>query len=448
MGLLLGGVLLLWLAAQRDSMPLFLIAGLSFGAVTMAHVDGMIIQLSVVGYLIVALLAAAPARRRRTVGRLTAFVVGDAATTALGLLDLQWLSPGYYHDRHHDLGRIALAAAALAIAGLVAVTATWLWPMLRHWWSTSASRPVSIAGAAFLVAAFTVLATRPWWLVARNHHVFPSDTVYISSLQRGQHLSVDPTRVYTELTMNWISWYTGWLTIGLGILGLAWWVWRGLRRPDLATLALPLVVLVPALLYLNHPAIDPDQLWATRRLLWAVYPGMFLAAAVAIGWLVGKRRMLVAVAAALSIVVAGYPLLATRHLFRARVGFPLLTQTERICRTIGPHAALALAGPYGAEYLGALRSYCDVPAGNLRSLNQPTLAALAQAVAAHGRTLYVVSAAPLAAANGQPLPVFNTVTFKFWDAVLTVPAKNFGVAQNAVVLARVAPDGALTPVPG
>ena len=40
-------------------------------------------------------------------------------------------------------------------------------------------------------------------------------------MQRLDQLKIEPTRRYAELSVQWISWYVGPLTLVLGIVGIA-----------------------------------------------------------------------------------------------------------------------------------------------------------------------------------------------------------------------------------
>src|SRR4029078_5650481 len=81
----------------------------------------------------------------------------------------------------------------------------------------------------------------------------------VALVQRLNHASIDPTRRYSELSVRWISWYLGPITLTLGIIGaaaLAYLFVRGPLRAQPATVAL--ILAPPALLYVWWPSTTPD----------------------------------------------------------------------------------------------------------------------------------------------------------------------------------------------
>ena len=113
--------------------------------------------------------------------------------------------------------------------------------------------------------------------------------------------------------MRWISWYIGPIT-------LTHRDHRRRRRSRSAlvrgSLRLPaqiatFILAPPALLYIWRPTITPDQIWAARRFLPAVFPGIILLAFGALSALarapdprlIGQRRSLAIVLAIATVVL-------------------------------------------------------------------------------------------------------------------------------------------------
>ena len=119
--------------------------------------------------------------------------------------------------------------------------------------------------------------------------------------------------------MQWASWYVGPITLTLAIVGAAYATCAFVR----GSLALPsevaaLVLGPPALLYLWQPSITPDQIWAMRRFLPAVFPMLVLAAFGALCVLAGRDRFgragaRRAVAVVLGVLAVAYPVYAIRE---------------------------------------------------------------------------------------------------------------------------------------
>ena len=91
-------------------------------------------------------------------------------------------------------------------------------------------RPLPLALGALVALTGLLLASRPWWMVARQ----PAKAVVrglISDLQEQQGLPVDEVRTYAEQTVTWVSWYTGWIALVLALATLTvlavragvWW---------------------------------------------------------------------------------------------------------------------------------------------------------------------------------------------------------------------------------
>jgi hypothetical protein len=124
---------------------------------------------------------------------------------------------------------------------------------------------------------------------------------------------------------------------------------------------------------------------------------------------------------------------------------------QSLCHEVGPHSALVLVdSTFASGYMGTFRAYCNVPTAMLANADRTTLAALQHATTAHDRALYVVSSGqgPLTPVAASQLPIFTDVHWAFWSAVLTKPASHHGLTEDAIVVARVTPDGSAVAVAG
>ena len=196
----------------------------------------------------------------------------------LGYLDLALHSAGYLED-HRSLyvQLLALLGACLVAVGVLIVVLRW--GRLRSW--LAARRGVlGTVAAGLVVAAAVVLASRPLWM--QRHLIEPGSgqAWFIAAAQRAAGVAVDGTRSYDEMTVTWLGWYLGPLTLVLAVAGTALLMRRAIVgwRPEVLVLLATLGI--PALLYLIRPAITPDHIWAMRRFLPAVIPAALLMA----GW--------------------------------------------------------------------------------------------------------------------------------------------------------------------
>jgi len=128
-----------------------------------------------------------------------------------------------------------------------------------------------------------------------------------------------------------------------------------------------------ALLYLWRPSITPDQIWATRRFVPAVFPIIVLAA---FGLLCvvasrddafvpfGSATVRRAVAIGAGVLAIAYPVYAMRDVSRMtqQRGFP--TAVAEVCRVVGSDGAIVVPQEAQKTWLydpQTFRSFCNVP---------------------------------------------------------------------------------------
>jgi hypothetical protein len=240
----------------------------------------------------------------------------------------------------------------------------------------------------------------------------------VKIVQQRTHLPVDATRRYFEHSMQWVSWYIGPVTLVLAIAGAAYatraFVRGSLRMPSQVA---ALVLAPPALLYLWRPSITPDQIWAMRRFLPAVFPIVVLAAFGTLcvlaerdrfGW-TDARRAVAVLLGALAVAVPAYTIRDLTQMTDQR-GFPVAVRDA--CRIVGargaivvPQEATPLTWLYDPQ---TLRSFCNVPVGIMLSgqksalstrlptgkLDPRALRSLARQWAAENRALFIVAGNP------------------------------------------------------
>ena len=172
---------------------------------------------------------------------------------------------------------LALLGACLVAVGALIVVLRW--GRLRSWLAARRGLLGTVAAGLVVVAA-VVLASRPLWM--QRHLIEPGtgQAWFIAAAQRAAGVAVDGTRSYDEMTVIWLGWYLGPITLVLAVAGTALLLRRSIVgwRPEVLVLLATLGI--PALLYLIRPAITPDQMWAMRRFLPAVIPAALLMA----GW--------------------------------------------------------------------------------------------------------------------------------------------------------------------
>ncbi|MGZ4434969.1 MAG: hypothetical protein ACXVW7_15275, partial [Trebonia sp.] len=175
---------------------------------------------------------------------------------------------------------LALAGALVLVATLAALPLLWKrgLPQVNGWLLPNAA-------AALAVLVIVAFAVRPH--VHQAHAAMNRVTRQsIAGYQRSNHVPVDGSRTYAEMSLHWVFWYVGVPAVILGTLGAALLARRCLRG-QVPLWTLPLITFAWSIVtFLYRPAITPDQPWASRRLVPAVLPGFILLAAWATSWLV------------------------------------------------------------------------------------------------------------------------------------------------------------------
>jgi hypothetical protein len=302
-------------------------------------------------------------------------------------------------------------------------------------------------GAAAVVLAMAGLAIRPYLQTVRGR-VNGSTAHYVASLQRLEHLAIDPARLYAEDTLYWMIWYAGIAAVLLGAFGGAALVRNCLRAilrwEDVSgtgmNWGLPVAVLVGgAAVILWQPYTVPDQPWASRRLVPAVIPGLILFAIWAAAWLTRRARERGAgtvTAAAVAVFCVGAMLLPSAStsfgaglthsgtggglrpsaggLAQHRVAAGEANAIRALCGSIGRSASVVIIDRQVAQmFTQAIRGICGVPVAWMAP-GTPAVdvnAVLGGIVRARRRPV-VLGAAPaqVAGFGGQPTLVLNLLT--------------------------------------
>ena len=252
--LFLGGLCLIIdsLSAQRRGAQVAAaLGGLAVGMTLLVRIDGASDVLPLIPYIGLLLIG----RRPQAVPMLGGLVAGGL----YGVLDGLLLSRPYLHTIKSSLVPLALVGivVVLATAAAVVVLSERGLPKV-----TGSFLPNAAAAAACVMTlAFIV---RPY--VQTTHAAATAATrQVVASFQRDNHLPVDPTRTYYEISLHWVFWYIGVPAVLLGTLGAAVLARRCLRGRAPAW-TLPLMTFAWTIVTtLYRPAITPDQPWASRR---------------------------------------------------------------------------------------------------------------------------------------------------------------------------------------
>lgn len=322
-------------------------AGLLTGLATATRVDAYLTIAAVVGFALIATVAYRKQMKSFWLP-LVFFMVGLLGMTALGLLDVKLLASRYFSDlKHHiypELLLLAAASAALVVVAALSKARSTLSSVYEK------ARPtLEKYVPAILLFVFVILASRPLWL-----H-FESEAL---------------ARDYNVTTVNWLIWYIGIFATVLGFIGVSLMARNVLTKKANIQDALPLVlflvvILSTTLLYLVRPSIYPDQIWASRRLLPVIMPGMVIAAAYCMQYVWNAKwpkrlkffdKKVTLTAIATLMVVA--PLLFTAPFIRA-TSYGQLHSIDALCKEMSSRSTVLWFGIAGKELPMSTRIFCD-----------------------------------------------------------------------------------------
>lgn len=444
--LLFGGLSVLWRAVETGRATHFLVAGVTLGASTLTRIDGYASLFAVVVVAAALLAAARPGDRRAWLGRVGLLVAGTLGTAAIGYVDVSQLSSGYYHDLRSNVLSVLTAGVALALLGAAGVALAWTTGLPRRLLADRPRRVFSALAAGGIVALFAGLAARPLFMTVRGGDCGPA----VAAWQHAFRQPIDPCRTYAEHSVSWIAWYYGWPLVVLAVLGLAMLGYRVVWQRDVRLLGVVCAVLALSTIYFWAPTIYPDQVWAMRRFLPVVIPGLLAAAAYLLSVLARRGRAAAAVAVGLAALAVLTPAVITYPVQSVRTGVPQLAEVRAVCDALPDDAAVLSLGRSGiGSYVQTMRSFCGVPS---QALPRPTARQLAQVRAAAGgtgRILYVLAESPDSvpyAVGVTPEPFFVAPVSKWPERLVDTP-QHGNSYRVPVYLGIVEEGGTVRPLP-
>jgi hypothetical protein len=234
------------------------VAGLLLGLILIVRIDGPADILFVIPYCGLLIL-----RRQRQV---VALIVGLLVGTVYGAVDGAFLSLPYLRiNKSSVIGEVAVVVLML-IGTVVAV-----------WWLRRRGSELRNQPKPWLVRAVAIL---PFAVLALS--------VIRPYVERGW--VTDYLHDYAPLSLHWIYWYAGAVTIAFAVIAYAM-LGRRCVKGEAPVWGLPILVFACATcIFLLRPAITPHQPMASRRLAAAVLPGVILLAVWMAAWLARKSR--------------------------------------------------------------------------------------------------------------------------------------------------------------
>jgi hypothetical protein len=338
-----GGLALLWLALKTQQRSIWFLAGLVAGAGTITRIDGFLTIAEMLLFIAVFVGLSIKKDRNKAIRNAANLVAGMSLAAIIGWLDLRILSPAYFQDLAGDFKREVLAILIALVFGIIFWGVAWKTPYLKLLDKRTGNwRDETIVLGFLLMIA--VLLSRVYWYhpVAAAGH-----------------------RSLAEQSMSWLSWYLGPLVALLALFGAILAIVKILRKQSMLLLASLIVIVGTSAVYLIKPSIAPDQIWASRRLLPVILPGVAILATLALDWWHEqyiKRLKLGHIFAAMagfsvifSVLVISKPVITLRS-------YTQLAAIQDICNTLPNNAAILWVGVRPSqEIVQPTLGICQVP---------------------------------------------------------------------------------------
>ncbi len=392
--LLFGGLWAL-LSAQRTFHPgRAAIAGLLVGSASMARIDAFIflVPLAIyIAYDVISIRATGdPDPRHRSY--LVALGAGAAVPAVIAFIDARLFSPVYLADLWGSVRLVWVALVAIAVfSGLIVLGQSRfreLTDLVRTHRETAA---LVVVGA---IVTFSVLAyfVRPHLQTAMQDNV----NRFVEYLQRREGLTVNGRRTYAEHSLGWLSLYLGPAALWSGLVGIALMTREVVLGRSSRAIPFTFAFLPMFVLYVWDPSITPDHVWALRRFLPVVIPGLILGCFWLLGrlWVDRSRAAGRYAAVAIGALALAFPAWTLAPVVTERTQLGVLSVTEAFCASLPEDAAVLVAQTQllDQNFTQTVRTFCDVPAANA-PMDQPMdwYRELARRWTQQGRVLYVVS---------------------------------------------------------
>ncbi len=348
-------------AHKSKNLVLWVIAGICLGSLVLVRIDGFLVMASV---FFVTLTSTVQTRKRdkRYARSIVLIVVPVALLIAsIGLFDMFVFNPNYFSGESRDkliTYQFALVAISL-VAGFLFSHLGRFKKFYDHIESPHFRRVI----IALLSSAFIGILTRPIWYVAYG----TKDNKFVEAIQKAREHTIEPSRLYYEYSAEWMGWYVGTPIVYIGLFVAIWLFATYFRKgfiDKFPLIVFCMIILLSAGVYMIHPSVSPDQIWAVRRFLPVVIPGLIFCCMYALQYI---EQQLVHKVRAQVIFLFGTALAIIPSLL---ISAPFFTVGEyqrmagfsKVCMVIPEDGVVLWLSQSGSELLMATNTYCDVPA--------------------------------------------------------------------------------------
>jgi hypothetical protein len=438
-----GGLTMLWSATSernRGSLWRFAFAGLTIGASQIARVDGLVAVIgAAVGIGIVSILAQDKGRRGHGRLALLAFAAGAAVTVGLGTLDLKVNSPNYLSAQISRTRPLFLLAIA-ALLGLLILSALPLSGLRAQLARRAPAVGTALGVLGVIVVA--VLISRPLWWEGHFIQEAPIRTS-ITHYQQVEGLPIDGSRSYDEQTIRWLSWYLGWPVVLLSAAGLVWLVSRAARTRDPRLVCFLGVFGTVAALYLNDVSITPIQVWAMRRFLPVVLPGMLVAATWLCVQLARRWPPMLWVAGVVAAGICVSPLLFWNPLVTVSEQQGEYDEVAAACQAIHSGRVVVSGIPASGYYLPSMRIVCGAETVYAGDTSAAALAQIRKNWG--GGPVDLVSFHDQGVTWTTPPRAIHSGSYPSWPSLISARPAQVHYETRVLYAGAIQPDGSVTP---
>lgn len=439
-----GALTALWAtqASKKIKTTQHIFAGLALGSVTLARVDGLLVLITVSFALVIQLLTNRSSHSKLSIIKVLEVFTPGLVIYGLSLLDLIYIGNSYQSKQRLKMNLLLLAVIGFGLLSHILIQNTNVQTKLKR----VLSRNTKWVLAIFIIALAFMLS-RPLWLVSHHQYSIP----LVGGLQRAVGQQVDITRDYAENTMNWLMWYAGPLIVLMGLVGLGLAL-RKITNTKEGFLYLPstITVLAVSALFLNMPSITPDQIWAMRRFLPVIIPGLaafsVLFLTTAYPYLAKFKQVKRSALMVCLIFCTIAPVLYIGSPFLLeQIKSSQLSQMQSICNTVeGTELAVVWVGKRFPTALQPVRSYCGVGAVGIKQLDERKLNYLEKFSKTSGKVIYLLAFdTDLERANTNQIKFqkISSITYHSIPSKLTSPPRKLEVRTKTIYGAKISPDG-------
>ncbi len=378
---------------------------------------------------------------------------------AVSLIDGNVNSPIYQASEWHGIFPLLIGTilAYLVMVGLAFVP---LGPIRRSLAADRRtwSRWVLIASGVIAV----IMISRPLWWTSTSQT--PTLQAALAQMQKGLGLPVNGARSYSEHSVSWMAMYLSWPVVILAAIGAGLLLARTVNRRDPRLAAFVLTVGAVSALYLNQVSIFPDQIWAMRRFLPVVLPGLIIAAVYPLTRLTGLTRFerlgryrtqlaVVAGVLAFGVVISPVFSFARSHLWPVANDQAQIAEMNDLCNVVGSRPVILAGPPSGSSnFVPTFKAGCGT---EVITYAAPTTAGLATlqtqftdpARGSDTAAPVVVIFDPKSVSwQGKTPAPYITSTLTAWNQPIQQRPYAPSTSVRSIWIGTIAPDGKVVPL--